>query len=139
MYAEFPCTVATEEGGVGMTYARVRVSRSRRGEAKAVRLLVDTGADYSVLPSRFLAQLGVQPEFDEDIEIGNGEVIVRPVGRLHVRWRDRWAETFVAFGEPKDARVLGAHALQSLRLEVDPKSHAVRPRRRALFVRATAG
>jgi len=54
---------------------------------------------------------------------------------MHVRWRDRWAETFVAFGEPKDARVLGALTLQELRLIVDPMSHRVRPRKRALFVR----
>lgn len=118
-----------------MTYARVEVSRDRRRPGKALRLLVDTGADYSVLSKRELSRLGVVPEFEEDIEIGNGEVITRPVGRVYVRWRDRVAETFVAFGESRDVRVLGAYALEGLRLEVDPKSHRVRPRRRAMFVR----
>ena len=118
-----------------MTYARVQVSKSRRGPAQALRLLVDTGADYSLLSRRELVRLRVLPEFEEEIEIGNGAVIVRPVGRMYVRWRDRVAETFVAFGEPRDARVLGAYALEGLRLEVDPKSHLVRPRRRALFIR----
>ena len=118
-----------------MTYAGVRVSKGRRGASKNLRLLVDTGSDYTVLPAGLLARLGVKPEFEEDVEIGNGDVIIRPVGRMHVRWRDRWAETFVAFGEPKDARVLGALTLQELRLIVDPKSHRVRPRSRALFVR----
>jgi len=118
-----------------MTYASVRVSKGPQGTSKNLRLLVDTGADFTVLPARFLAHLGVKPEFEEEIEIGNGDVIVRPVGRMHVRWKDRRAETFVAFGEPKDARVLGAYALEGLRLEVDPASHRVRPRRRALFPR----
>src|SRR3990170_1514766 len=78
---------------------------------------------------------GPSGRFEEDVEIGNGDIIVCPVGRMNVRWKDRWAETFVAFGEPKDARVLGALTLQELRLIVDPKSHRVRPRSRALFVR----
>ena len=118
-----------------MTYAGVRVSKGRRGASKNLRLLVDTGSDYTVLPAGLLARLGVKPEFEEEVEIGNGDVIVRPVGRMVMRWKDRWAETFVAFGEPKDARVLGAYALEGLRLEVDPASHRVRPRRRALFPR----
>ncbi len=121
-----------------MTYATVRLSRNRRGPSKAVRLLVDTGADYTVLPKGTLARLGVRPEFEEELEIANGETIVRPVGRMYVRWRDRLAETFVAFGEPKDAAVLGSYALEGLRLEVDPKSGRVRLRRRALFVRFSA-
>jgi|SRR5437867_8442793 len=120
---------------MGLTCAKVAVSRTRRGPGRAIRLLVDTGADYSVLARRELSRLGVLPEFEEDIEIGNGQVISRPVGRMYVRWRDRVAETFVAFGEPRDARVLGAYALEGLRSEVDPKSHRVRPRRRSLFVR----
>lgn len=118
-----------------MSYARVEVSKDRRRPGRTVRLLVDTGADYSVLSKRELATIGVEPEFEEDIEIANGEVITRPVGRVYVRWKDRVAETFVAFGEPGDVRVLGAYALEGLRLEVDPKSRRVRPRRRALFVR----
>ena len=118
-----------------MTYASVQVSRGRRGASKNLRLLVDTGADFSVLPAQLLSRLGVVPEFEEEVEIGNGEVITRPVGRIYVRWRERLAETFVAFGEPRDARVLGAYALEGLRLEVDPKTHRVRPRRRAHFLR----
>lgn len=120
---------------MGMTYARIQVSKGRHGRSQRLRLLVDMGSDYTVLPWRFLVHQGVEPEFDEDIEIGNGEVIVRPIGRLHIRWRDRRAETFVAFGEPRDARVLGALSLEQLRLEVDPKSRKVRPLRRARFVR----
>lgn len=88
-----------------------------------------------MLPADLLARLGVKPEFEEEVEIGNGDIIVRPVGRIHVRWRDRWAETFVAFGQPRDARVLGVLTLQELRLVVDPTSHRLRPRRRALFIR----
>jgi len=118
-----------------MTYMGVRVSKGRRSPSRNLRLLVDTGADVTILPERLLAQLGVKPEFEEEVEIGNGDVVIRPVGRMYVRWRDRWAETFVAFGEPKDARVLGTYALEGLRLEVDPASHRVRPRRRALFLR----
>jgi len=118
-----------------MTYASVQMSKARRGASKNLRLLVDTGADFSVLPAPLLSRLGVVPGFEEEVEVGNGAVITRPVGRMYVCWGDRLAETFVAFGEPRDARVLGAYALEGLRLEVDPKSHRVRPCRRALYLR----
>src|SRR3990170_3190547 len=74
---------------MGMTYMGVRVSKGRRSPSRNLRLLVDTGADVTILPERLLAQLGVKPEFEEEVEIGNGDVVIRPVGRMYVRWRAR--------------------------------------------------
>lgn len=112
-----------------MTYVRVRFSRRRGGPSKAIRLLVDTGSPDTMLPSRILEALGVKPEWREESGLASKDRMFRSVGRLYVRFRDRYAETFVIFGERGDASLLGAYALEGLRLEVDPYSKRVRPRR----------
>ncbi len=117
-----------------MTYIRVRISRRRKGPSRTVRLLVDTGSQYSLLPTRTLTELAIKPEWREEFGLANDQWMVRGVGRAYAHYRNRSAETFVIFGEPGDASLLGAYALEGLRLEVDPYSKRVRPRRRARIV-----
>ena len=118
--------MASERGCMGMTFARVRWSRRERGVRRSLRLLVDTGAFYSLVPGDFLAALGVRPRWREEFEMADGGVIVRSVGKAYVHYRGESAETFVIFGNPGDATVLGCFALEGLRLEVDPRSRRLR-------------
>ncbi|MEK6850959.1 MAG: aspartyl protease family protein [Candidatus Thermoplasmatota archaeon] len=120
-----------------MAYGQVRISKTRRGPGKTVRLLVDTGSGYSILPARTLEKLGVKPEWREEFELANGEPMFRNVGRMHIHHRSRSVETLVIFGNPGDATVLGAYSLEGLRLEVDPYSGRVRAKRKFLAVTAT--
>lgn len=121
---------------MGMTYVAAQVSRERHGRRRRTRLLVDTGAVYTILPTRVLKRLGVTPEWREEFEMANGEPMVRAVGRMYIHYHDRSAETFVIFGEPGDASVMGAYSLEGLRLEVDPRSEKVRPKTKFLLVHA---
>lgn len=120
-----------------MTYVTVAVSKTRRGPRKRIRLLVDTGAADSILPSKFLRRLGVRPEWREEYELVNGEPMVRDVGRMHIHYLGRSMETLAVFGEAGDAGVLGAYSMEGLRLEVDPHSGRVRRKKRLLAVAAT--
>jgi len=120
-----------------MTFARVQWSRDGRGVRRSLRLLVDTGAFYSLVPADFLASLGVRPRWREELEIADGGVILRSVGRAHVHYRGESAETFVVFGNPGDATVLGCYALEGLRLEVDPRSKRLRRPKLIPLIRAT--
>jgi len=117
-----------------MTYVSVGISKTRRGPKRTIRLLVDTGASDSILPSVFLRRLGVRPEWGEEYELANGESMVREVGRLYVHYLGRSMETLAVFGEPKDASVLGAYSMEGLRLEVDPHSGRVRRKKRLMAV-----
>ena len=45
---------------------------------------------------------------------------------MYVHYGGRRAETFVVFGRPRDATLLGVYALEGLELEVDPKTMRVR-------------
>ena len=115
-----------ERGGMGMTYVTVRFSRKERGPARAVRALVDTGAFYTMVPARILTALGVTPRWREEFELGDGRKIPRDVGKAYVHYRGESAETYVIFGEPGDAVVLGCYSLEGLRLEVSPRTKRLR-------------
>ncbi len=111
---------------MGMTYLRVGISKDRRGPERALRVLVDTGAFPSIVPAGLLEELGVEPEERRELRVANGKAMHRRVGRAYVHYAGRSAETFVVFGRPGDAILLGSYALEGLELEVDPKSRRVR-------------
>ncbi|HEV8594963.1 MAG TPA: hypothetical protein VGR51_05485 [Thermoplasmata archaeon] len=120
---------------MGMTYVRVRFSRKEHGVLKAVRLLVDTGAFYSLVPGDLLTSLGVRPLWRDEFEVADGSMIVRPVGKAYVHYRGEAAETLVIFGQPGDATVLGCYALEGLRLEVVPHSQRLRRKKHIPLIR----
>jgi predicted aspartyl protease len=111
---------------VGFTYARVGISRGLEGPWKPVRLLVDTGAAYTMLPRRVLTALGVRPRWRKTFRLADGRTMEREMGVLHVRYRRSVAPTLVVFGEPKDAALLSVLSLEELGFLVDPKSRRLR-------------
>lgn len=100
------------------------------GRSVRLELLVDTGATISFVPGEALANLGIEPRWiDREFDTASGAVIRRPVGVASLAV-DRY-ETIapVVFGEPGDVAVLGAVALESLGLMVDPIARRLIPRR----------
>ncbi len=96
----------------------------------AVELLVDTGATISFVPAEVLASLGIEPRWTgREFETASGAVIRRSVGAASLSIDGRETITPVVFGEPDDAVVLGAVALESLGLVVDPIARRLIPRR----------
>jgi predicted aspartyl protease len=95
-----------------------------------VDLLVDTGATISFVPTEVLANLGIAPRGPErEFETASGTVIRRPLGVASLSVDGHETITPVVFGEPGDATVPGAVALESLGLIVDPIARRLIPRR----------
>lgn len=111
---------------MGFTYVRVRISRERDGPARTVRLLVDTGAFYSVVPRGALEALGVRHRRRQSLRVADGRLIERDIGEAVVHYRGRSAHTFLVFGEPGDAALLGSYALEGLAFEVNPITKRLR-------------
>jgi predicted aspartyl protease len=100
------------------------------GKAVRVDLLVDTGATISFVPAEVLASLGIAPRGPErEFETAAGAVIRRRLGVASLAVDGQETITPVVFGEPGDATVLGAVALESLGLIVDPMARRLIPRR----------
>jgi clan AA aspartic protease len=109
---------------VGTFSVRVEVSGSQSGPFVPVDLLVDTGATYSVLPRRLLAELGVEPHHRGEFGLGDGSRVELEVGRVWLRFENRLEHTLVAFGE---VALLGSVTLEELNRVVDPIEQRLGP------------
>ncbi len=109
----------------------ITVANPTEPESSArVDLLVDTGATISFVPTEVLANLGIAPRGPErEFETASGAVIRRRLGVASLAVDGHETITPVVFGEPGDAAILGAVALESLGLIVDPIARRLIPRR----------
>ena len=113
---------------MGMFEVQMQIANPDEGERRVtVSLLADTGAAYSMIPRRALEQIGVRPAKREMFEIADGRQIARDIGEATFFWDEDHATSRIIFGEEGDSAVLGAVALESLALQVDPYSKQLRP------------
>jgi len=111
---------------MGHPIARFGFRAPGRKKAEALDLLVDTGSTYTWLDARLLRKLGVVPRRRWKIEPIEGRRAERRLGEAVVAYGREEATTIVVFARPTDAQVLGVHALEGLRLAVDPMTKRLR-------------
>jgi len=92
----------------------------RSKSVRIAKLLVDTGSEYTWIPTSTLERVGIAREKkDISFVMANGQVVTRSVGFaiLHV---DRFFTIDeVVFAEKGDLALLGARTLEGLNLTVD--------------------
>jgi clan AA aspartic protease len=90
-----------------------------------VTMLVDTGATYSTVPQALATQLGLIPTESDVFEFADGREETLPIAeaRLRVDGRSTTTKVIIVGSRP----VLGAFALEGLRLGVDPVRKRLRP------------
>lgn len=91
-----------------------------------LELLVDTGSTYTWISRGRLEKLDVQPMTKWRFKTIEGRVVERAIGEVVVECLGERATSIVVFAEEGDAEVLGVHALEGLRLEVDPVAEELR-------------
>jgi predicted aspartyl protease len=85
-------------------------------------LLVDTGSDFTWLPAEVLERLGIVPaKKDQQIQMANGQIVTRDVGYAILRVDKYETTDEVVFAQRGDLLLLGARALEGLRVHVDPR------------------
>ncbi len=94
---------------------------------ETVEALVDTGATYTTLPAPFLHGLGIVPHARDTFVLADGRRVERDIGRAWIRVDGRTEFTLVVFGEPGTPPLLGAYALEGLRLAADPVARRLTP------------
>ena len=106
---------------MGIFYTSIELAPLDRPEARhrIESIMVDTGAEYSWIPAELLADIGVVPTEMERFELVDGSIIERMIGEARIFAAGRAAYTFVTFAEPGEKVLLGAYALEGLRLKVD--------------------
>ena len=82
--------------------------------------LVDTGASYSQIPGSVLRGLGIFPTDSVQAELADGRIVDDEIAEARVRINGSETNTWVTFGPDNVSPLLGAHALEGVRMAVDP-------------------
>jgi clan AA aspartic protease len=90
--------------------------------------LVDTGATLSWIPREILERLGLAPVSRLPFTLADGRTLERETTAVLLTIGGRKGAVPVAFGEPGEEAVLGATALETLGLVVDPVAQKLVPR-----------
>ena len=109
---------------MGAFYTRCKVENIvDRGKSAVVsRLLVDTGSEYTWVPTATLERLNIEREKkDLAFVMANGQQVTRSVGFAIVRVDKHFTVDEVVFAEKGDLLLLGARTLEGLNLTVDPR------------------
>lgn len=104
---------------MALTYLSTTISNPQNGRSTDHRMLVDSGATYSVVPAETLKRLHIKPIDKQKFILGNSQEVVYPVGeaRFTVMGKQRTAP--VIFGA-QDAWVIGATTLENMGFVLDP-------------------
>jgi predicted aspartyl protease len=112
---------------MGTFRVRVEIGDPTGQRYEPVEALVDTGATYTTVPGPLLENLGVVPHVRDVFLLADGRRVERDIGRAWVRVDGRAELTLVVFGEPEAPPLLGAYALEGLRLAADPVGRRLMP------------
>lgn len=106
---------------MGFTTLNIEVgSPVESGAMETVEVLVDSGAMYSVIPSKILKRLGIKPIKTEEFRLANGQRIIRKKGVALFKYQNYIGGGDVIFGERGDVHLLGVLTLEALGLSIDP-------------------
>ena len=110
-----------------MVHVDAEVAAETGGVSIPIRLLVDSGAVYSVLPYDAWRSLGLQPSRTMDFVLADGTVVSRDVSHAMFTYQGIRAPSPVVLGGPRDEALLGAVTLESMGLVLNPFERTLRP------------
>ena len=113
---------------MGLTGLRLRVGNPANPKiTEEIKFLVDSGAIYSVVPSRVLRKFGIKPLATEEFRLADGSLITRKKGIALLKYQNKIGGADVIFGEEGDSVLLGAFTLEALGLALDPLRRELKP------------
>ena len=112
---------------MGTFRVEVEVGDPEGRRYERVEALVDTGATYTSLPRPLLEALGVIPHARDSFVLADGRHVERDIGRAWIRVGVRIEVTLVVFADPGSSVLLGAYALEGLRLAAEPVARRLVP------------
>jgi clan AA aspartic protease len=116
---------------MGLTYVEATVT-GPTGESRQLKLLVDSGAVYSLLPTKVWKALKLKPMETLSFTLADGTDIKRDVSECRIRLNGAERHTPVIMGKPGDEPLLGVITLEILGLVLDPFRRTLHPMRMRL-------
>lgn len=113
---------------MGIVHIKAVVRQSKIAKKKAEeRFLVDTGAQYTLVPKEIVDRLGLKPIREQEFILADGNSVVRKVGEAYIEMDGHQGTTTVILGEKGDSALLGTITLEQMGLIVDPFKRELRP------------
>ena len=116
---------------MGITYIEGVVT-GPTGKQATVRLLVDSGAIYTLLPYEDWQTIGLSPKRSVTFTLADGTTIERKVSECHIALPQGEGHTPVILGEPGAQPLLGTVTLEILGLVLNPFTRTLQPMRMLL-------
>ncbi|REJ74716.1 MAG: aspartyl protease [Planctomycetota bacterium] len=112
---------------MGVTYIEGTVTGSN-AKQEAVRFLVDSGAQYTLLPEATWKAIDLTPKRRQAFSLVDGTVIERDMSECILTLPQGEGHTPVILGEPGDDQpLLGVITLEELGLVLNPFSRTLQP------------
>lgn len=112
---------------MGVTHVTVTVRNPAQPEKTWDGLfLVDTGAVDCLVPARHLEAIGIQPRSKRTYELVDGSEVKMDIAGAQVEFMGETVWTTVIFGADNAEPILGVTALESVGIEVDPRSQRLK-------------
>ena len=89
--------------------------------------LVDTGAQYTVVPEETWMKLELKPQRRQKFSLADGTIVERPVGSALVEFQGIESASPIVLGEKNDSFILGVVTLETLGLSINPFSRELYP------------
>ena len=88
--------------------------------------LVDTGATDSLVPRKHLESIGLIAKGKRSHELADGNELQLDVTGAEIEFMGDWTAGTVIFGDNDAEPILGVNALESVGIEVDPRSQRLK-------------
>ncbi len=113
---------------MGITNIEVTIQNPAKPKLSVTeKFLVDSGAAYSVVPTKILKKIGITPTGKRSFILANGEKVEWEIGNANFIYQTEIGASPVIFGEKDDIFLLGVVTLESLGLILDPIRRELKP------------
>ena len=116
---------------MGISYIKGKV-KGPRGKQAVVKLLIDSGATYTLLPKTVWKAIGLKPKRKMSFTLADDTTIDRAVSEVYLKLSQGEAHTPVILGEEADKALLGIVTLEILGLVFNPFNRTLQPMRMLL-------
>jgi clan AA aspartic protease len=112
---------------MGITHVTVMV-RNPANPAKTWEglFLVDTGAVDSLIPGKYLREIGLSPKSTRTYELADGSEVKLDITTGELEFMGEIVGSTLIFGDDDAEPILGVTALESVGIEVDPRSQQLK-------------
>lgn len=113
---------------MGIVHLKVTIRNQKDSKKKIEeKFLVDTGAQYTLVPKKYVEELSLKPLREQEFITADGDSVKRKIGEAFVEIDGHKGTTTIILGEKDDSALLGAFTLEQMGLMVDPFNRELRP------------